>query len=112
MTILDLRTMTISCMTSPTHHMLYSYLRYHLLTKNFFVFFFFSSSDDPFVLYATLYSGKDALFVSGDFMRDHKFNLGVHLKDVFVRWQKSRQIVNFQVFHDGVTICVSNICLY
>ncbi|XP_076442698.1 mitochondrial ribonuclease P catalytic subunit-like [Babylonia areolata] len=53
------------------------------------------SSDDPFCLYATLFSGQDCLFVSGDFMRDHKYNLGPAFKETFERWQKSRQIVNF-----------------
>lgn len=62
------------------------------------------SSDDPFCLYAALYSGKDTLFVSRDFMRDHKFNLGLHWKDIFERWQKSRQIVNFLFTETGVSI--------
>ncbi|KAK7104747.1 hypothetical protein V1264_019412 [Littorina saxatilis] len=62
------------------------------------------SSDDPFLLYATLYSGRDCLFVSGDFMRDHKYNLGPGFKDIFERWQKSRQIVNFVAQADGVSV--------
>ncbi|KAL8590067.1 hypothetical protein ACOMHN_034298 [Nucella lapillus] len=62
------------------------------------------SSDDPFCLYSTLYSGKDCLFVSGDFMRNHKYSLGPRFKGIFERWQKSRQIVNFVSQEDGVSV--------
>nr|KAG5714433.1 hypothetical protein BaRGS_006879 [Batillaria attramentaria] len=65
------------------------------------------SSDDPFCLYAALYSGKHCLFVSRDFMRNHKFNMGLRWKDVFERWQKSRQIFHLWVERNHVSVKVS-----
>ena len=41
-------------------------------------------------------------------MRDHKYTLGPRFKDIFERWQKSRQIINFEMNASGVFIKVSS----
>nr|CAG4645081.1 EOG090X0CGF [Leptodora kindtii] len=51
------------------------------------------SKDDPFLLYAALYSGAKAKFVSEDLMRDHMSRMGKpDLEATFRRWQRSCQI--------------------
>ncbi|XP_037992721.1 mitochondrial ribonuclease P catalytic subunit [Motacilla alba alba] len=61
--------------------------------------FFFAeniSEDDPFLLYATLRSGKHCRFVSRDFLRDHKACLSDSLtRHLFRKWQRGHQIVFF-----------------
>lgn len=48
--------------------------------------------DDPYLLYATLASGKNAMFVSSDLMRQHRYLLDdKHLQWVFKKWQCSHQ---------------------
>lgn len=50
------------------------------------------SADDPYLLYATLSSGKNAMFVSLDLMRQHKHSLqDLHLQKEFKKWQCSHQ---------------------
>lgn len=52
------------------------------------------SEDDPFLLYATLHSGRHCRFVSRDLMRDHKACLpdgGV--RRLFFKWQRGHQLV-------------------
>ncbi|XP_017064161.1 mitochondrial ribonuclease P catalytic subunit [Drosophila eugracilis] len=49
------------------------------------------SHDDPFLLYATLRSGRDTDFFSRDLMRSHAFHLGPELKPIFRRWQQEHQ---------------------
>nr|XP_002741342.2 PREDICTED: mitochondrial ribonuclease P protein 3-like [Saccoglossus kowalevskii] len=51
------------------------------------------SHDDPFLLYATLHSGNNAVYVSRDMMRDHKALLDKQTHAYFVRWQRSHQFV-------------------
>ncbi|XP_061854698.1 mitochondrial ribonuclease P catalytic subunit isoform X2 [Colius striatus] len=59
--------------------------------------FFFAeniSEDDPFLLYATLRSGKHCKFVTRDFLRDHKACLSDSLtRHLFRKWQRGHQIV-------------------
>ncbi|NWI84674.1 MRPP3 ribonuclease, partial [Pitta sordida] len=59
--------------------------------------FFFAeniSEDDPFLLYATLRSGKHCKFVTRDFLRDHKACLSNTLtRHLFRKWQRGHQIV-------------------
>ncbi|XP_033207094.1 mitochondrial ribonuclease P catalytic subunit isoform X2 [Belonocnema kinseyi] len=50
-----------------------------------------SSSDDPHLLYATLYGGMKTCFVSMDLMRQHKFQLPRNMQGLFKRWQLSHQ---------------------
>ncbi|KAF2974117.1 hypothetical protein EK904_010192, partial [Melospiza melodia maxima] len=61
--------------------------------------FFFAeniSEDDPFLLYATLRSGKHCRFVSRDFLRDHKACLSDSVTcHLFRKWQRGHQIVFF-----------------
>lgn len=63
-----------------------------------FNFFFFSSKDDPFVLYAAMYSGPRTQILSRDLMRGHKFLLGdTKIKCVFQKWlQKNRLILKIR----------------
>ncbi|KAM0735153.1 Mitochondrial ribonuclease P catalytic subunit [Formica fusca] len=50
------------------------------------------SVDDPYLLYATISSGKNAKFVSLDLMRQHKHSLkDMHLQREFRKWQCSHQ---------------------
>nr|CAG4650446.1 EOG090X0CGF [Sida crystallina] len=52
------------------------------------------SSDDLFILYATLYSGRGARFVSSDIMRDHLFQLhDIELEKIFRNWRRSSQLM-------------------
>nr|CAG4644265.1 EOG090X0CGF [Lepidurus arcticus] len=51
------------------------------------------SKDDPFLLYATLYSGPNTYFLSRDLMRDHAFKLeDPSLSRLFRKWQRARQL--------------------
>ncbi|XP_009983578.1 PREDICTED: mitochondrial ribonuclease P protein 3, partial [Tauraco erythrolophus] len=58
--------------------------------------FFFAeniSEDDPFLLYATLRSGKHCKFVTRDFLRDHKACLSdSQTRHLFRKWQRGHQI--------------------
>ncbi|XP_072754329.1 mitochondrial ribonuclease P catalytic subunit isoform X2 [Anoplolepis gracilipes] len=50
------------------------------------------SADDPYILYATMSSGKNTKFVSLDLMRQHKHSLkDLHLQREFKKWQCSHQ---------------------
>ncbi|KMQ92668.1 mitochondrial ribonuclease p protein 3 [Lasius niger] len=50
------------------------------------------SADDPYLLYATMSSGKSAMFVSLDLMRQHKHSLkDLNLQREFKKWQCSHQ---------------------
>ena len=62
------------------------------------------SQDDPFLLYATLHSGRTADFVSRDLMRQHAHLLGPKLKQIFRRWQQSHQYFLDYVDQDGTTV--------
>ncbi|GAB1609638.1 mitochondrial ribonuclease P catalytic subunit-like [Argonauta hians] len=62
------------------------------------------SEDDPYLLYAALYSGPKCLFISSDEMRDHKFCLGEEYGEVFRRWQFSHQIQLERVRPNGHVI--------
>jgi hypothetical protein len=74
------------------------------------LFYYFRSQDDPFVLYAALYSGLGCDFMSGDLMRDHRFKLAtedVELRKIFLKWQRTHQLEIFKVWEDrSVTIKV------
>ncbi|OQV23717.1 Mitochondrial ribonuclease P protein 3 [Hypsibius exemplaris] len=61
------------------------------------------SQDDPFILYAALYSGLGCNFLSGDLMRDHRFKLAVkdvELRKTFLKWQRTHQMQLFKVYGD------------
>lgn len=51
-----------------------------------------SSEDDIYIIYATLYSGLDAYFVTRDLLRSEKFGLSEEQRSLFKRWQQSHQI--------------------
>ncbi|XP_011615155.2 mitochondrial ribonuclease P catalytic subunit isoform X1 [Takifugu rubripes] len=52
------------------------------------------SEDDPFLLYATLFSGNHCRFVSRDLMRDHKACLtDAATRRLFFKWQRGHQMV-------------------
>lgn len=54
----------------------------------------FRSEDDPFLLYATLFSGNHCRFVSRDLMRDHKACLtDAATRRLFFKWQRGHQMV-------------------
>ena len=50
------------------------------------------SSDDPFMLYAALYFGRQMFIVTNDELRDHRFVLGPDLASRLELWQRQRQI--------------------
>lgn len=56
------------------------------------LFIFFRSKDDPFVLYAAMYSGIATQILTRDLMRGHKFLLGdPTIRSIFQKWlQKHR----------------------
>lgn len=56
------------------------------------LFILLRSKDDPFVLYAAMYSGINTQILTRDLMRSHKFLLkDVHMKSIFQKWlQKHR----------------------
>ncbi|KAG8326650.1 hypothetical protein J6590_035744 [Homalodisca vitripennis] len=70
----------------PSGDMSYIYNNAHVfLTEDI-------SQDDPFLLYATLYSGLGTCFVSQDLMRGHKFLLAdPKLQATFIKWQAKHQ---------------------
>lgn len=54
------------------------------------------SNDDEFILFATVSSGKNTIFVSNDFMRQHKFALSdPKVSMLFKRWQHYHQYTSF-----------------
>ncbi|XP_070577153.1 mitochondrial ribonuclease P catalytic subunit-like [Ptychodera flava] len=55
------------------------------------------SQDDPFLLYATLHSGEDAVYVSRDMMRDHRALLSPQTLKYFLKWQRSHQYVPVKI---------------
>ncbi|KYN34469.1 Mitochondrial ribonuclease P protein 3 [Trachymyrmex septentrionalis] len=63
--------------------------------RNAFVFLVDNlSADDPYILYATMVSGMNAMFVSSDFMRQQKHSLqNDDLQQKFKKWQISHQYV-------------------
>jgi len=68
-----------------------------------FVFFVENiSKDDPFLLYAAMYSGQGTLVLSKDMMRDHIYCLhDPELASYFRRWQKGHQMEMLSVRLDG-----------
>ncbi|XP_071490587.1 mitochondrial ribonuclease P catalytic subunit-like [Diadema antillarum] len=50
------------------------------------------SEDDPFMLYATLHSGRGARYVTRDLLRDHKALLSPGANLAFIKWQRSQQL--------------------
>ncbi|XP_076221981.1 mitochondrial ribonuclease P catalytic subunit isoform X2 [Nomia melanderi] len=62
-------------------------------TTNFY-FLKNTSQDDQFILYATIVSGNQAMIISNDYMREHKFALkNAKLNILFRRWQHSHQYI-------------------
>lgn len=61
--------------------------------------FCFRSKDDPFVLYAAMYSGYNTKILTRDLMRGHKFLLkNTEMKRVFQKWlQKHRLVLQLRV---------------
>uniref|UniRef100_UPI00358EBB82 mitochondrial ribonuclease P catalytic subunit isoform X2 n=1 Tax=Myxine glutinosa TaxID=7769 RepID=UPI00358EBB82 len=52
------------------------------------------SKDDPFLIYACLYSGQGCRFITNDLMRDHKAGLcDQHTQLIFFKWQRSHQLM-------------------
>jgi len=51
------------------------------------------SSDDPFMLYAALFSGQMTKIVTSDHLRDHRFRLGSRLASLLKVWQRGNQIM-------------------
>uniref|UniRef100_A0A8C4QUY1 Mitochondrial ribonuclease P catalytic subunit n=1 Tax=Eptatretus burgeri TaxID=7764 RepID=A0A8C4QUY1_EPTBU len=52
------------------------------------------SKDDPFLIYACLYSGQACRFITNDLMRDHKAGLcDQHTQLIFFKWQRSHQLM-------------------
>uniref|UniRef100_A0A8C8VNT4 Mitochondrial ribonuclease P catalytic subunit n=1 Tax=Pelusios castaneus TaxID=367368 RepID=A0A8C8VNT4_9SAUR len=52
------------------------------------------SADDPFLLYATLHSGRHCKFVTNDLLRDHKAALpDKFTRELFFKWQRGHQLV-------------------
>lgn len=61
---------------------------FDFIKKNAHIFFTNDlSKDDPFVLYAAMYSGINTQILTRDLMRSHKFLLeDVHMKSIFQKW--------------------------
>ncbi|KAK3600908.1 hypothetical protein CHS0354_013285 [Potamilus streckersoni] len=59
------------------------------------------SKDDPFLIYAALYSGKSSFIVTSDCLRTQKFHLSEHMQFVFEKWQRARQIIILKVSENG-----------
>uniref|UniRef100_A0A8C5QFV2 Mitochondrial ribonuclease P catalytic subunit n=1 Tax=Leptobrachium leishanense TaxID=445787 RepID=A0A8C5QFV2_9ANUR len=52
------------------------------------------SEDDPFLLYASLYSGNHCCFLTRDLLRDHKACLpDPQIQQLFFKWQRGHQLV-------------------
>lgn len=69
------------------------------------------SQDDPFLLYAALYSGVGTNFVSRDMMRGHKYLLKLHdreLNSLFWRWQCQHQYYLIYILKNGEVILQVN----
>jgi len=74
-----------------------------LLTCSVYVYLYYlvfsvRSKDDPFVLYAAMYSGLGTKILTRDLMRSQKFLLmDTKIKKVFQKWlQKHRLILNIR----------------
>ncbi|KAL3874712.1 hypothetical protein ACJMK2_037687 [Sinanodonta woodiana] len=59
------------------------------------------SKDDPFLIYAALYSGKSTFIVTSDCLRSQKFYLSEHMQFVFEKWQRARQIIILKISENG-----------
>lgn len=58
------------------------------------LFFFIRSKDDPFVLYATMYSGLGTKILTKDLMRSHKVLLDdTKLRNIFQKWLQKHRLV-------------------
>lgn len=68
----------------------------------------FRSKDDPFLLYAAMYSGIHTQILTRDLMRGHKFLLNnSELKNIFQKWlQKNRLLLQIRP-QDKIIIKVS-----
>ncbi|GLG94500.1 uncharacterized protein GBIM_01707 [Gryllus bimaculatus] len=63
------------------------------------------SQDDPFLLYAAMYSGPFTQFVSRDLMRSHVYLLkDTSLRRIFRRWQQQRQLQLIRAISGHVTV--------
>uniref|UniRef100_A0A336L2T1 Mitochondrial ribonuclease P catalytic subunit n=1 Tax=Culicoides sonorensis TaxID=179676 RepID=A0A336L2T1_CULSO len=69
------------------------------------------SHDDPYLLYATLYSGPKATFCSRDLMRGHAFLLGTGLKGVFQKWRQQHQY-KLVWANNSQDVLINSPCLY
>lgn len=70
--------------------------------------FFVRSKDDPFVLYAAMYSGLGTKVLTRDLMRGHKFLLkDDQMKSVFQKWlQKHRLSLKIRPGNDvSIKVC-------
>ncbi|KAM8921235.1 mitochondrial ribonuclease P catalytic subunit [Pelodytes ibericus] len=67
----------------------------HLLQQRADCFFLNNTSeDDPFLLYASLYSGNHCHFLTRDLLRDHKACLpDPQTRRLFFKWQRGHQLV-------------------
>ncbi len=71
----------------------------------------FRSEDDPYIIFSTLYSGIDTLFVTRDLLRHEKFVLGDEKeRQLFKRWQRSHQIFISYVAPSGRVYCRVSKC--
>lgn len=56
-------------------------------------YLYLRSEDDPFLLYAAMYSGQGTKFLTRDMMRDHSYCLGdSRLKVLFRKWQRGHHL--------------------
>lgn len=70
------------------------------------------SEDDPFLLYAALYSGNHCNFVSRDLMRDHKACLPDDVtRRLFFKWQRGHQLA-LSGYSLGKRVCFQRIPSY
>lgn len=70
------------------------------------------SQDDPYLLYAALYSGANTHFCSRDMMRGHAFLLGEHLRMIFHKWRQHHQYqLIYAVDSSKVVVKVSSFIL-
>jgi hypothetical protein len=67
-------------------------LCFHIWCQPLPYVFTVSSADDPYMLYAAMYSGLNTYILSNDEMRDARFLLGDKLSERFKLWQRHRQI--------------------
>jgi len=68
---------------------------FNFIRKNCHIFFTNDlSKDDPFVLYAAMYSGLGTQILTRDLMRSHKFLLGdSEMKNIFQKWLQKHRLV-------------------